>query len=247
MTEPKKKKAQVAKVRVSQFGPYFSTKNGRPDPGPTSDSSALPPTPPVMSLYTEDLPHNLETYKSIFSEFTLNDFNNYISKKTTKFRKERNAIKGPEVRRAILGDFDVNTNTATFLLEPTHSFASPGYPHGAKRPRRETAYEVEVQLVDLDKWYTGDWKDMPLSELRQILDVADLKLHCSCSAFLWQGHRYVLTTINSALYPLHISDPVWGPRHDFHNGLCKHLVGVVRMLKFSAPWLLREIKRKVSG
>ena len=54
-----KKKAQV---KVSQFG----SADGKPDIGLMSDSP-LPPTPPVMS-YTEDFPHDLQTYKSIFTE-----------------------------------------------------------------------------------------------------------------------------------------------------------------------------------
>lgn len=64
------------------------------------------------------------------------------------------------------------------------------------------------------------------SDSNKIIDY-DLKLHCNCMAFHWQGHRYRLSIQDGAIKPISIADPVWGSKHDGEGGLCKHLIDVL--------------------
>lgn len=180
-----------------------------------------------------------------FFEFTIDDFKPYVSSMTKKFRSERNKVKGREVNIAVLLDFDFGRSIAKFGTEGTFDFSVDTYERGRKTPQKGSFYIIEVKFVDLKKWITkDDWQTLTLKYFREVLDVVDLKFFCSCPSFLYQGHRYQLTQLDSAIYPISIADPIWGPRHDGSGGLCKHLVGITRMLRFSAPWLLKQLREK---
>jgi len=187
----------------------------------------------------------MERYIPFFEleEFTITDFKSYVSPLTKKHRGIRNGVKGREVKIATLLDFDFDKSKALFGTEGTFSFKVDTYEKGRKTPKSGSFYVIEVRFVDLKKWIKKkEWQTLKLDYFREVLDVIDLKLSCSCPSFLWQSHRYQLTQLDAAIYPIHIPDPVWGPRHNNSGGLCKHLVGVINFLKFSAPWLLQQIR-----
>jgi hypothetical protein len=186
-----------------------------------------------------DLP-NLDDYK----EFTIKDFKFQGSDLTKKFRKERNKVLGQEVKVVKLVDFDFNTNKAIFITQPTFLSQTQKVDQLTNTFSIDNVYTMEVEFVDLDKWKNSPWKDLTLREFREILSVCDVKLSCDCPAHTFQGHRYNLTQLDSAIYPLHIPDPVWRKKHDGKGGLCKHLLGLVNDFGMLASVVLGQIKKR---
>jgi hypothetical protein len=187
-----------------------------------------------------------ESYKPLFTEFTLRDFQHQASDLTKKHRQIRNSKKGTENRTAKLVDFDTEKHHAVFLTEPTFSFHAQVVPEGhVERIKVDNLYKMELQFQDLDKWADADWSTMTADKFKQILDVIDVKLDCDCMSFHYQGHRFNLSQLNSAIYPTSISDPIWGPRHQGRGGLCKHLLGLVNNIFFNSPVIFSMIKNKL--
>lgn len=151
--------------------------------------------------------------KDLWREFTIQDFKGQASPLTKKFRKIRLDTLGRETVLTRLVKFSPRIGVFTWK---TVSTSNPGY-----------SYEMKMKIVDLRKW-VGDTEGFTKEDLNQVLSVADIKLQCSCPAFHWQGMRYQLSSLESALTPTDIPDPVWSKRHDGKNALCKHLYGLLQ-------------------
>jgi len=192
-------------------------------------------------------------------EFNVDQWGQFISSKTMKWRRERNSVRGKESSVSKLGDYDIKSHTATFMTEPTYTCSAEAFENGKFKgsPSRESMYLMQVQFQDLEKVMKSrfqgrgerspdkaSWKNVTLKMFRGMIREVDVKFDCSCLAFHWQGHRYNLSQIDSALFPTSIPDPIWGPRHNGDGGLCKHLAGLTRSIRFFAPIILKEIKQK---
>jgi hypothetical protein len=190
-------------------------------------------------------------------DVNIDQWSQFVSAKTRKWRNERNKVRGPESSVAKLGDYDLKTHTATFMTEPTYSGSAEAYENGATSPSRENMYLMDVQFVDMEKILSNrfsgkgerapekkSWENVTLAMFRGMIREAEIKFNCSCAAFLWQGHRYQLSQVDSAIHKISIPDPIWGPRHNGDGGLCKHLMGLSRSIRFFTPVILKEIRRK---
>lgn len=186
-----------------------------------------------------DLP-NLDEYK----EFTIKDFKFQGSDLTKRFRKERNKVLGQEVKVAKLVDFDFNTNRAIFITRPTFLSKAQTINPSTNTTSVDKMYTMEVEFMELEKWKDSPWKDLTLQEFRDILTACDVKLACDCPSHTFQGHRYNLTQLNSAIYPLNIPDPVWRQNHQGKGGLCKHLLGLVNDFGMMSSVILGQIKKR---
>lgn len=189
----------------------------------------------------------MKKYLKIFNEFTIIDWANQASPIIKRTRKIRNKIKGQEVHVAKVIDieFDENSPVILFATEPTFSFNVPVMV-GPKTQKMDNLYDIRIQLLDLAKWKDSPWITMPLKEFKEILDVVEIKIDCTCFFFHWGGIRYQLSQLDSAIKPTRISDPVWRKRHGEGNvpTLCKHSLGVVRAMKFNSAKILSEIRKK---
>lgn len=188
-------------------------------------------------LYTQKELEDLE-------EFTIKDFKFQGSSLTKKFRKERNKVRGQEVKVAKLVDFDFNTNRAVFLTKPTFKNSVQMIDPKDNQTFWDSMYTMEVQFIDLEKWKSTPWKELTLKDFREILTVCDIKLFCDCPAHTWQGHRYNLSQIDSSIYPINIPDPVWRVNHNGKGGLCKHLLGLTNDFGMMSSVILSQIKKK---
>lgn len=186
------------------------------------------------------------------NEFTIDDFRKYVSAKTKKFRRLRKQEKGKEATVARFIDFDFDTNTLTILTEPTYNFNARTLPDGSNGNfiKKDNVYTVDIQFVDLDKWKDKPWNEIKLQDFKEIIKVADIKLNCSCFAFFWQGHRFELTTLDSAIYPYSGKDSgLWRNNvggfngHGGQAGMCKHLAAIMPLLNFQAPAILKAIRQ----
>lgn len=185
-------------------------------------------------------------YLTKFTEFSIDDFRKYISPKTIHFQKQRQSIKGKEIKIAKIVSFDFDTNTLTIKTEPTYDFDVWTLPDGKTGDNgvKDKEYTIQIELVDFDKWKDSEWNTMKLSEFKEILKLVDIKLNCSCYSFFFQGHRYELSSLDSAIYPYDGPDSgLWRKqRHENKAGLCKHLAAVMPFLNFHAPAILKVIR-----
>lgn len=185
----------------------------------------------------------LRNLSNPLQEFTIKDFKNASSSTTRTHRVVRNVVKGQEVRLAKAVDYDFNKNILVLLTPPTFKAPSPSISNGIGRPILKSLYMMQIQFVDLDKWKDKPWGEMTVKDFLDILKVCDIKMDCSDMSFQFQGMRYKLSRLKSAIYPTNIPDPVWGPRHQNKNGLCKHLLGLITDFEKMAPQILDKIKQ----
>jgi hypothetical protein len=182
---------------------------------------------------------------SPYKEFTIKDFKNASSPLTRTHRVVRNVVKGQEGRLAKLVDYDFKKNIMVFLTPPTFRAPAPNILNGRITANRQlkSLYMMQIQLVEIDKWKGKKWQELTLAEFKDILKVVDVKFDCTCSSFHWQGMRYKLSRLKSAIFPTTISDPVWGKAHQQKNGLCKHLLGLANSIDQMSPQLLTKLKQ----
>jgi len=133
---------------------------------------------------------------------------------------------------------------------------------------------------DEDKTYTvqiiwSDWDNVLSDIMRKINDREkykgvsapnlvkdaiynnDVKFHCTCPSFHWQGMRYQLSTIDSAIYPIGIKPGMglkkpnfnWIDTHEIAGGtrypLCKHIKAVLSELSGSSSYIYKKILREL--
>lgn len=186
----------------------------------------------------------MKPYKSLFSEFTVAEIVNQLSPVIKRTYGDRKRKKGAGGRASQLADFDVKTGTAKFLVEPTNSFSTKVADLNGNL-RAASAYEADIQFVDFDKW-VDDWKTITLDEWKDILTVADVRLHCNCGSFHWTGIRYQWSELDSAIHPINIPDPHWRKIHTDSGvpTLCKHLEEVIKKIRRYPAQIRNEIIKK---
>ena len=194
----------------------------------------------------------LQPYKRLH-ELTYNDLTGRVSSLTGKFRSERNAVKGREVTLAKLIDYDFGKNTLYALTDPTYNFNTDTFDNRSNQWQKDNSYTMQVQFIDMDGKLREisaltdrdiDLRNIGLSDFRVMIKSMDIKVDCDCPSFNWQGHRYKLSNLNSAIYPTSTSDPVWGARHS-GGGLCKHLAGFLKVISFNAGGILKYIRQNL--
>lgn len=118
-----------------------------------------------------------------------------------------------------------------------------------KSTDKRKIYRTKIQLMDLNKWREGKYLyNMSTSEFKEILGVCDIKFSCECEFFHWGGLAYMATELDSAIYPVDIPNPVWRTRTGYSEpSLCKHLKGVLRLVKPNSSRILRALKDRFSS
>lgn len=170
-------------------------------------------------------------------EFTIIDFKGQMSAITRKYAKKRKAILGQE--KLILSSF--KNNILTIKVFPTNGGKVRVIFDGGKRESTSSYYLVKIYFIDFEKWVPNP-KELDEKEFRQILRVCDIKLNCTCAAFHYQGFRYKLSQLKSALFPTTIADPHWDK---YHKGglICKHQAVVLNRFLTNARQVMSFIKK----
>lgn len=192
----------------------------------------------LFNKYYEGLP------KELLLEFTLPEWTDKLGIPTKKSYLIRKQKKGNIERSLQFIDFDIDTGIAYFLVEPTHNFSTKSVDDRGVF-RSDNSYEVQIEFLEWKDW-VDDWKKMTLDEWRQLLRAADVKFHCTCPSFFYQGIRYTLTQVDSAIKPLNIPDPIWGPimGKNLKPYTCKHLQSVIKKTMRYPQQVYNLIKRK---
>jgi len=151
---------------------------------------------------------------------------------TDKFRLDRQRIKGSGARSVKIKSMKVNRKQDfiqfTFLSVPTYKSMSIAiaFPD-VDTTKKVRSYTEEIRILDFFKLAETKpgyiEKEMTVKEIKEILNVADIKLSCNCPAFQLQGSNYILTTFDAAIYPELREPKRWNQYHKDDNFICKHL------------------------
>ena len=192
-----------------------------------------------------------------------------MSALTTDYRKLRNKLVKPENFTAKLTDckYEKEHDWVTFDFVTTATI--PQYPQDyefsktdpnkkfelIKNPEKQ--YTVSIRILDFMKWLKDTRPDRlanePITwkEIKDVLDVAYIQVHCTCPANWWQGLTYNRTQLDGAIYPCDIKPKVWNAKH-LHNEegfLCKHAYGIIRSIAFFENQMTSKLNKtlKMAG
>lgn len=207
----------------------------------------------------------MERYKPIFSKqkftekLSFNDLrkNAGISALTKQFKKSRGKkLKGGETsvtklkdvsisRSGNYIDFKFETRVTPYPEDPDHTYGETNPPDWAIKKNQDKRYTEIIRILDFFDWLETTPEDITKQDIEDVLNVADVQVSCSCPSFNWQGMAYNLTQLDASIYTQTIPDPVWGPRHNNDNILCKHLQGLINQIAFYVPQMRQKIIKAV--
>lgn len=183
--------------------------------------------------------------------FTLNQWKNQIMPIVMRTSLERRKTVGDEklVVRFIGLEGKASNPILVFWTIPTYDPQVQVVKNGKASVKSfSNTYMEKIQLMNFNKWRKGKYlHNMSLEEFKEILDVCEIKVDCSCMFWHWGGLRYMATELDSAIYPTNIPNLVWRTRKGYSEpSLCKHLKFLLPIIKFNSPTILKQIKIKYS-
>ena len=181
----------------------------------------------------------MKRYKYLFlKQFTenlrLSDIMKHhgISDFTADWVEIRRKIKGAGASAVKIQSMKVNrkNDTITFLFKsiPTYDTKAQAvnFPD-TDSEKTVRAYTQQIMILDFFKWAQTkpgyNEKEMTWNEIKEILQVADVRLSCNCKSFQFQGMNYILSTFDASIYPEDRPPLRWVKFHKDDNFICKHL------------------------
>ena len=213
-------------------------------------------------------------YEKIFNKFSeelrLSDLmqNSGISDLTKKFKKDRSGKMGSESKSASLINLEVNRN----LGWAEFTFRTRATPYPELKGKRKIKYQMtskpsswklknnpaktyimKIRVMEFFKWLKTSPEGITNKDIEDVLEVANVKLNCTCPAYNFQGMAYYLgNEFNAAIYKQSIAPTDkksvngkvigWDSRHGKGNSLvCKHLSGLIANTKFYIPQMRQKV------
>lgn len=109
-------------------------------------------------------------------------------------------------------------------VDPTHNFDTV--------PNPTRTYTMMIQIVDFMMWLKGTRPDglgkITWREIKDVLDVAYVKVWCGCKSFHWFGKNYRASIKDASIYPTSIPDRKMRRRFGTDDILCKHLGNLMK-------------------
>ena len=155
-----------------------------------------------------------------------------ISNFTKPFMKDRQKIKGTGNKSVKLIKMKVNRRKdyITFVFKSTPTYTSTAiavnFPN-VETTKKVKSYTQEIRILDFFKLAETkpgyQEKEMIWKEIKEILNVSDVKLSCNCMSFQLQGFNAILTMFDAAIYPELRMPKRWNQYHKDDSFVCKHL------------------------
>jgi hypothetical protein len=107
----------------------------------------------------------------------------------------------------------------------------------ALQPNPPKVYALLIRLNRFFTWMLDtlpDGQALALKDMKDALRVCPVQFWSNSPAFHWQGHNYVLSQLDAAIYPTSIAPQHWN-RPQYHGEdamLDKHLAALVRNISF---------------
>ena len=185
-----------------------------------------------MNLYHVRIDNLMESIH--FSEsLKLSDFKKHsgISDFTEPFMKDRQKLKGTGNKSAKLVSVKINTRkdyvTFVFKSKPTYGTSAQVVDPNTMSFKSGRVYTQQIRLLDffaLASTKPGfKIDDLSFQEVKEILQVADIQVWCSCGSFQFQGINYIDTLMDASIYPEFRAPKRWNKYHNDDSFACKHL------------------------
>lgn len=71
-------------------------------------------------------------------------------------------------------------------------------------------------------------EDLSLNDIKRVIQEEDIKVACSCEAFLYQGYKYITYKAQAGIDPEGREPKIRNPQQ--RGMLCKHIISVLRYL-----------------
>lgn len=132
-------------------------------------------------------------------------------------------LKAQQLRNIHLKGFEGNV----MIIEVDSSIGNGKYRNLFRLPQmRELVQDVEVT---------------PMEAAKLLVWAGDVQLHCTCPSFLYHGYQYMLTVLDSSIYP---EDRRPKRNNPLERGIvCKHLNRTLKAFPFYIGDIAKEIKR----
>lgn len=134
--------------------------------------------------------------------------------------------KSKKVRRAVYRGI---TEDYTVIMEVPSVTADP-----------PTTYEVRIKLLDYPD--VAEDKDLSVNEKVRLAIAGELKVGCSCPAFLYFGYKYILTQLDTnALDDENRFPKIRNPK--LNGVMCKHCYIAMEAFPFNWTKIAADIKK----
>jgi len=175
----------------------------------------------VSAAFNPGLVVNLRDYHTL-NEYTYRDIAQLID---GSFLSQK--IRADELKRVEYVDID--TDGILNFLVPSSKFDTNGI-----------KYQNQVQFVEWDQIGQDEGFNDSVEKARMLLWQGNIKLHCTCPSFIFFGYQYLLSVLDSAIYPEERPPVTRNPRQ--RGAVCKHLNRVMRVLPFYSGRISSAIK-----
>jgi len=178
-----------------------------------------------------------------------------MSNFTKKFAKETNRLMGNPTNHSKLVDMKVNKSqdyiTFTWVTERTPKYED-NFNMEVVNPKtwkfhKDNLYTIQIRILDFFKLL----KTMPKyrknkitkQDIKDVLEVADVKIWSDVPAFHWQGANYNLSMFDGSIYPTSIAPEHWDKYHNSDQLLDKHSAGIINSIAFYIPQMTQSIRK----
>lgn len=217
----------------------------------------------LESKYTYKLTESSKSFPRLREWMTITDLMsvNNVSDETKHHGRIRYDLYRGENVNAKLKNciYDPNNDTLTFsfittatmkahepgykpyLVDPLHNFQTVANPNDT--------YTMMIQIVDFMMWLKDTRPDnlgkITWREIKDVLDVAYIKIWCNCKSFHWFGKNYRASQKDASVYPTSIPDRKTRGRFGADDILCKHLANLMKpqAIKFFLPQMASKTQK----
>jgi hypothetical protein len=190
---------------------------------------------------------NADNSGLLVEDMRIEDFKDQaaISAMTRKFRTQRRQMLGQEIAHVKLMtvQFDQQGDWIEFQFR---SISTPNTPTKKKsnqnanfalQPNPPKVYTVLIRLNQFFTWMLDtlpDGQALTLKDMKDAIRVCPVQFWSNSPAFHWQGHNYVLSQLDAAIYPTTIAPQYWNqPRYHGEDAMLdKHLAALIRNISF---------------
>jgi len=112
---------------------------------------------------------------------------------------------------------------------------------------RSKTYEIQIKVLDFLDWLdVFSEQKVTESDMKEILDTADIQVFSTSPSFHYQGFNYWLSQLDGSIYPTTIKPQRWDKIHgDGDAFVDKHLYGLMRQIKFFRNQMASMITKKL--
>jgi hypothetical protein len=168
-----------------------------------------------------------------------------ISAMTQKFRTQRRKMLGQEISyvKLMTVQFDDQDDWIEFQFRST---STPNTPvkkksnQNANFALQPNTPKVYTLLIRFNKFFTWmldtlpDGQALTIKDMKDAIRVCPVQFWSNSPAFHWQGHNYVLSQLDAAIFPTDIAPLHWNqPQYHGEDAMLdKHLAALIRNISF---------------